>query len=591
MMSTIVDRLGESNPQLFRELKGRLKPRNLAIATAISLVVQLAIYIWFRSDLTLAVKKSRIPSYDAFHRYCVGNTPADLKGYAPYPYGNNNYCTQDLLGNWMLDWQLWWLDIFTCLSVIGIVILLTAGVYLLIADLSREERRGTLNFIRLSPQSAKSILVGKILGIPILVYLIVGLGLPLHLIAGLSARIPLGLILAFYGVVAASCAFFYSFALLFGLVTTGLGGFQPWLASGVVLSFLFVFTAITMSGAPIIRSPFDAMTLLYPGTVLTYLIHATYLPPAKIGYFALNSSDSYSYYQGLVTLRWYGQSLWENVGTCVGFMLLQFGWWTYWIWQGLKRRFHDPLATYWTKGQSYLISGGFIAILLGFSLQTTESQKLLDSFFALQAFVMLFFLILIAGMSPQRQTLQDWSRYRHQMSRERRNLLKELIWGEKSPATVAIAINATIAIAFILPSIWLFSSGGSGFRILTGTLLNLSMILLYAASAQLFFMMKSQKRVAWASVSITTLIFLPLAIVACFASNYPATVAPVGLFSLVAFWSLDHVSMTTICLSLLAQWVAIALVNIRLTKVLQKAGESKSKALSQQRSTRALVGS
>jgi hypothetical protein len=325
MMSTIVDRLGESNPQLFRELKGRLKPRNLAIATAISLVGQLLVYIWFRSELASAIKGSLSSSYDAFHRYCVGNTPADYKGYAPYPYGNNNYCSQDLLGNWMLDWQLWWLDIFTCLSVIGIVIILTAGVYLLIADLSREERRGTLNFIRLSPQSAKSILVGKILGVPILVYLIVGLGLPLHLIAGLSARIPLGLILVFYGVVAASCAFFYSAALLFGLVTTGLGGFQPWLASGVVLSFSLVFTTITMTGVPIVRNPFDAMTLLYPGTVLSYLIHATYLPPAKIGYFALNTSESYAYTQGLSSLRWYGQALWDNVGTGVAFILLQFG--------------------------------------------------------------------------------------------------------------------------------------------------------------------------------------------------------------------------------------------------------------------------
>ena len=34
---------------------------------------------------------------------------------------------------------------------------------MLVADLVREEKRGTLNFIRLSPQSAQQIFVGKVL--------------------------------------------------------------------------------------------------------------------------------------------------------------------------------------------------------------------------------------------------------------------------------------------------------------------------------------------------------------------------------------------------------------------------------------------
>jgi hypothetical protein len=73
----------------------------------------------------------------------------------------------------------------------------------------REERRGTLNFIRLSPQPAKTIFIGKIFGVPILLYLVCLLALPFHLGAGLLAGIPLSLILAFYGVLIASCAFFY----------------------------------------------------------------------------------------------------------------------------------------------------------------------------------------------------------------------------------------------------------------------------------------------------------------------------------------------------------------------------------------------
>jgi len=71
-------------------------------------------------------------------------------------------------------------------------------------------------------------LVGKLLGVPILLYLVAGLAAPLHLWSGLAAEIPLSLILSFYGVLIASCLFFYSAALLFGLVGSWLGGFLGW---------------------------------------------------------------------------------------------------------------------------------------------------------------------------------------------------------------------------------------------------------------------------------------------------------------------------------------------------------------------------
>jgi len=57
----------------------------------------------------------------------------------------------DNQGNFVINWQMWWLDLFTWLSLIGIFALLVAGTYLLISDLAHEERQDTLNFIRLSP--------------------------------------------------------------------------------------------------------------------------------------------------------------------------------------------------------------------------------------------------------------------------------------------------------------------------------------------------------------------------------------------------------------------------------------------------------
>ncbi len=81
------------------------------------------------------------------------------------------------------------------------------------------------------------------------------LALPFHLGAGLLAGIPLSLILAFYAVLIASCAFFYHAALSFALATPWLGGFQPWLGSATVLIFVFYSTMFTLSGYGGSRTP------------------------------------------------------------------------------------------------------------------------------------------------------------------------------------------------------------------------------------------------------------------------------------------------------------------------------------------------
>jgi ABC-type Na+ efflux pump permease subunit len=84
------------------------------------------------------------------------------------------------------------------------------GTYLLVSDLATEKNNGTLNFIRFSPQSTQSVLIGKMLGVPIALYITVLCALPLHLWAGLAGQIPLGRIVTFYGVLVAGCFLFYS---------------------------------------------------------------------------------------------------------------------------------------------------------------------------------------------------------------------------------------------------------------------------------------------------------------------------------------------------------------------------------------------
>jgi hypothetical protein len=84
-----------------------------------------------------------------------------------------------------------------------------------------------------------------------LLYLAVVLTIPLQLGLGLLAEISLVEIISFWVVLVASCAFFYSGALLFSLLSSGLSGFQSWLGSGAVLAFLWVanFTGINQTPA------------------------------------------------------------------------------------------------------------------------------------------------------------------------------------------------------------------------------------------------------------------------------------------------------------------------------------------------------
>jgi hypothetical protein len=108
MQLNLLDRVGNWNAQLFREIKGRLKVRNVALTVAISLLSQLLLLFYGWSQIHI---------------------------------------------------------IFSSLSMFVLFALLVVGTYMLISDLAREERRGTLNFIRLSPQSTQSILLGKMLGV------------------------------------------------------------------------------------------------------------------------------------------------------------------------------------------------------------------------------------------------------------------------------------------------------------------------------------------------------------------------------------------------------------------------------------------
>ncbi|MBE9126277.1 MULTISPECIES: ABC transporter permease [unclassified Coleofasciculus] len=565
MTLNLINQLGEWNPQLFRELKGRLKPRNILVSVAISFLGQLFLLMAFASRLPVTENP-----HPLHNRYCTGFSQE---------YSRPG-CIADKLGGFEINWQLWWQDVFVWLSLIGIFALLVVGTYMLIADFSKEEHRGTLNFLRLTPGSTPSILGGKLLGVPILLYLVAALALPLHLLSDLSGNIPLSQILGFYGVLGASCLFFYSAALLFGLVGNWLAGFQAWLGSGAVLIFLFATTdQLKYSGN--FNSPSDWLMLFNPGSLLPYLIDSHSLDPAN---------SSYSHGASFVELLWFYLPIGARIGTIAGFTIVNYGLWTYWIWQGLNRCFHNPNATLLSKSQSYRLTACFEGVLLGFAVNPTvtdwrsDPKGLFENFAAMLVFNLLLFLGLIAALSPHRQAIQDWARYRHQNRSSRlRKVIPDLIWGRTSPAPVAVVLNLAIASIFLL--LWIMLSSPREYTILAlvGLLLSFSLIALYATITQLMLLMKTPKRAIWAAVTISGLIILP-PIAFGFLSISPSREPAVWLFSAFPWASVEYAAGTSVLVALIGQSLAVALLNLQLTRQLRQAGESSTKALLSRRS-------
>jgi hypothetical protein len=566
MVVNFVNQVGEWNPQWFRELKGRLKPRNILIAVAMSLLGQLLLLMVFSAQLPVANGKNVVQN-----RFCT-NVAQEYA--APT-------CVADGLGGFVINWSLWWTDVFASLSITAIFALLVVGTYMLISDLSKEEQRGTLNFLRLAPQSSRSILTGKLLGVPILLYLVSGLALPLHFVAGLLGQIPLTQVLAFYGVLAASCLLFYSAALLFGLVGTWLGGFQAWLGSGVLL--LFVFGMARVGGNVVIHNPLDWLNLFNPTILVPYLIDSYSLDAA-------NSSPTGGFRELQMFHLPIGASFW-SLAAC---MVLNYGLWTFWVWQGLKRCFHNPSATLLGKQQSYWLTACFEVVLLGFALnpQISEwrplSKGLFDNYQMVLVFNLLLFLGLIAALSPHRQAMQDWARYRHQKRSSRKGgIVADLVWGEKSPAIFSVMLNLLIASVSLLAWMALWPINEYKTLAIWGLLVTVTLISVYAALAQVMLFMKTPKRAPLAATSVASLIVLPPIVFSLLAMT-PTTNPGMWMFSAVPWIGLETVSGISVFLAAIGQSLMVGLLSLQLTRQLQKAGESTTKALLSGRSPLAL---
>ena len=197
---------------------------------------------------------------------------------------------------------------------------------------------------------------------------------------------------------------------------------------------------------------------------------------------------------------------------------------------------------------------------------------------------LLWFVLLTAALTPQRQMLLDWARYR----RERvttakqfwsRSIVKDLLWGEKSPALVAIAINLLIAALVVTPWILSWHNHSAPFQGLATITLGITFTLICAAIAQLMMFMKSPKRAIWAASAVVAVLVLPPIVFGILRLS-PATVPLAWLFSIGAFSVFQAgVSMTTAFTAFLGHLGILSVLSLSLTRQLRKAGESETKAL------------
>nr|WP_290221524.1 hypothetical protein [Trichocoleus desertorum] len=506
MTAKWLDRVGDWNPQLFRELKGRLKWRSVLFVGFAALLVQFLLGSVLSSEDSDPVGVFRML-------------------------------------NWLLP-----------------LLLLVPGTVMLMTDLEQEERRGTLNFIRLSPQTSQSILLGKLLGVPILLYLGAALLVPLHIWSTIASQVPPGFLLSFYGLLGVACALVFSLASL--------------------SAFLGRFSTSTVNA-------FGNATTLFA----TFFVGVAFLPI----YISWNQLTVWRFFlQGQMDpseffdMRWFFLPISENLAIAHGFTLLNAGLAIYWVWHILNRCFCSPTSALLSKRHSYFMTAHLELFMLGFLVQISGSLNATSDWFGVLLCVclanLIWFGVLMVLLSPQRQALLDWARYRHSMNTAasggtRRALIADLVWGDKSPALVAMFLNFSFVVALLGTWLLVVADEAAKFQLLMGLLLSFTLLAIYAAIAQFATLAKSRQQVLQVATAIGGAAVLPPLILVLVAQGEPNQGKELMLFSPLLWLVLEEVSKTAIALSLLGQLGLLGLLTFRFTQKLGRLGASETKAL------------
>lgn len=559
MVVSGLNHIGNWNAQLFREWKGRLKPRNILLVVGLALLVQF---------IMVGLAYSQLPPHSYSTRYCE----LDLSTYT---------CVQDAQGHIVIMWKEWWADVVSSHNWLIMLTLMVPGVYLLAQDLDREEYHGTLNFIRLSPQSPRAFLVGKLLGVPVLFYLAVLCMVPFHVVAAFGAGASFDFLLSFYTISLMGSLFLFSIAMLVGL-------------SGRSLA--------VMNGSQVGAGLALVMVLF---TIMLYL-------PT---FFVWNNATAWSIYRPFllngseydpISLRWFFLDLGLMPALGYFFTLANLSIGTWWLWRAMQRYFANPNSLLLPKSYSYGLVIYLELLVMGFCIHpwSEYGTHWYEQFMAMAVCQFGLALILIALFSNQRQTLLDWARFRHLQTDDaqatnaqasgrrprRMSLLADLLWSEKSPSSLLIPLNLLLMAGFMV--LWFAflptPSAGESIRLETVLLSQLLCgltLMLYGAIAQLFFLMKNPRRLWFAAITVAVLATVPLAIGLVVYDNglsmshwwWTLLFSPVPMpFLFQEAW---FTSLGTVLQGVLAHIALLAVVNGQLARQLRKAGASSTKGI------------
>ncbi|NJK40248.1 MAG: hypothetical protein HC934_00750 [Acaryochloridaceae cyanobacterium SU_2_1] len=430
MTSAFINSLGNWNPQLLREGRGRLRPRSIAATILLSMIGQGLLGLLFSQQ----EEKSVIAR---------------------------------------------WADLANAITWILPYVLFSLGAYYLVSDLNQEAKRGTLNFIRLSPRPSHQILLGKILGVPLLPYLAVVLAMPLHVIAGLKGGMPLPFLASYYLMLIVGAILLFSLAVLYGLISSA--------------------KALIMGQQSVAAIAFSALSLLlFVPLYMTWQTQITWMPLGINQWFDKQSDYGYNSRDITYPIQWFGQTINLNPWISHGFSLAVMAVAITLIWAMLMRLFRSPDGVLMSKRQSYAIVACCEALVVGF-LVVTKANSFQPSpeegTALLYAFNFALVLMVLLALCPHRLLLLDWLRYR----RYPRRFGPDLVWMDKSPVLVAIAINLAIINALFLPWLLLFGIGKGRTLAALGVALCLCVILLiYTAVVQWIFTLKIRNPYMWA---------------------------------------------------------------------------------------------
>jgi hypothetical protein len=365
MIDNLIDKIGDRNPQLFRELKTRFTSNGLIAAITIPVLIQVI----------------------GVGSFAANNTPFNDK-----ISSNFNFL------NWIVP--------------IGLML---GGVYTIVSDLNQEDKRGTFNFIRLTPQSARGIFLGKILGVPSLIYLGILATVPLHFVVGMFAGTSFSMMVGWYLTICVTTYLCLSLVILYILS----GG-----KHAILLTLLFALPISIFIGA----------YNYYSGLVLTNRWE-TARSETLFSWFYLPISNNIFLFDILISCTFLAIS--------------------YWLWINIDRKYVNLISTSFKKEDSYWMNIQVQIWLLGFALPIITHQGsdlsnqgfyILAIFYSISA---IWIYLIFALILPNKQSTQDWSRehfankHRH---RNRQDLIQDLIWHDHSPIVLAMLVNLLIPV-------------------------------------------------------------------------------------------------------------------------------------------------